>query len=62
MQCFVKVFDQNQKHMEAWNQRAGTSADLTAATRGVIEEISKFLQYPQKPPVLESIFKKVADL
>ena len=42
-QRFVKVFDQNQKNMEAWNQRTGTPAGFTvlcydsqAATRGVV--------------------------
>ena len=28
-QCFVKVFDQNWKHMEVWNQRTGTPAGFT---------------------------------
>ena len=28
VQCFVKVFDQNWKHVEAWNQRTGTPADF----------------------------------
>ena len=28
-QRFVKVFDQNQKNMEAWNQRTGTPAGFT---------------------------------
>ena len=28
-QCFVKVFDQTWKHMEVWNQRAGTPAGFT---------------------------------
>ena len=29
-QHFVKDFDQNQKHMEAWNQRTSTPGDFTA--------------------------------
>ena len=29
VQRFVKVFDQNQNHMEARNQRTGTPADFT---------------------------------
>ena len=28
-QCFAKVFDQNQKHVEARNQRTGTQAGFT---------------------------------
>ena len=28
-QRFVKVFDQNRKHVEARNQRTGTPADFT---------------------------------
>ena len=28
-QCFAKVFDQNQKHAEARNQRTGTQAGFT---------------------------------
>ena len=29
VQGFVKVFDQNRSHLEAWNQRTGTPADFT---------------------------------
>ena len=29
VQRFVKVFDQNRKHVEARNQRAGTATDFT---------------------------------
>ena len=29
VQRFVKVFDQNRKHVEARNQRTGNSADFT---------------------------------
>ena len=29
VQYFVKVFDQNQKHVEVWTQRTGTPTDFT---------------------------------
>ena len=68
MQRFVKVFDQNRKHGEARN--LGTGTQLTLLYRGRTARCShrrccirklflKTLQYPQEPPVLESIFKKL---
>ena len=72
VQHFVKVFDQNRKQLEMRNQRISTLADFAvativglseAATRGVVSEkvFIKILQCPQETPVLEFIFKKVAD-
>ena len=67
----MKNFDQNPKYEEARNQRTGTPADLlyrgrTASsshrTCCIRKLFLKILQYPQETPVLESIFKKFADL
>ena len=71
VQRFMKVFDQNWKHVEAGNQRTDTPGDFTVRGRTVRSShwtcfigkiFLKILQYPQETPVLESIFKKVADL
>ena len=71
VQRFVKVFDQNRKHVEVWNQRTGTQLTLLYRSRTVRSShrrycirklFLKILQYLQEAPVLESIFEKVADL
>ena len=36
VQRFVKIFQQNWKHMEAQNQRTGTPADFTAPWCGTV--------------------------
>ena len=62
-QRFVKVLDQNQKHVEARNQRTGTPAYFTVCGRTVRSShrrccirklFLKILQYRQETPVLES--------
>ena len=71
VQCFVEVFNQNQKYVEARNQRTGTPADFTVLCKDCQKQppevlykktVLKILQYSQETPVLEFIFKKVADL
>ena len=69
-----KFSPQNRKYVEAQNQRTATPVDFIALLyRGRTVRSShrrccirklflKILQYPQETPVLESIFKKVADL
>ena len=68
-QRFVKVFDQNRKHVrrEIKGQtpqplyRVGTVR--SSHRRCCIRKLFlKILQYPQETPVLESIFKTFADL
>ena len=69
VQCFVKVFDQNENHIEPQNQRIGSTLLHRGRTarsshqRCCIRKLFlKILYYPQEAPVLESIFKNVADL
>ena len=59
------------KHVESRNERTGTGGDFTVHVRTIRSRhrrccikklLSKVFQYPQEAPVLESIFKNVADL
>ena len=63
-QRLVKVFDQNQKHVEVQNQRTGTPSGFMCHGRAVrishwrccVRKLPlKILQYPQETLVLESI-------
>ena len=71
VQLFVKVFHKNRKHVEARHQRTGPPIDLPYRSRTARNShrrcsirmlFLKILQYPQETSVLESIFKKVAEL
>ena len=68
-QPFVKVFDQNRKHLQVRNQGIGTPAVVACKTvrsshrRCCIRKLFlKILQYPRETALLESIFKTFADL
>ena len=71
VQRFVKVFDQNWKHVKPQNLRTGTQLNLlyrgetvrSSHWRCCIRKpFLKILQYPQETSVLEAIFRKVVDL
>ena len=60
VQCFVEVFDQNRKHVEARNQRTSTPAVVNCQKQPPEVFYKKLFlkvsQYPQETPVLEPLF------